>query len=386
MSKRPCGNCESGNCAACAGLGPAPARSLPEAEFQRRLRELLKLRRKLRLDAILLSGELNVYYFTGILSDNASLLVTAEGPVFRTDRRYLVMAKRVAPWLSAKPLPARRDEQAFLAKLARRWTRVGYEASISAGRYLELHEALASAELVDVEESIAQLRAVKSPREIGAIRQAVMLNDAVFQTWAHNLAAPATEWEISRQLRGLMDYVAQGEAFDTIVCVGKTAAECHHAPGEATFAPGRTALVDMGVKSDFYCSDMTRSFCWGRPTKEYADLRRLVSKANRAAIAKIRPGVRCSEIDAVARRLIEKAGYGDAFWHSLGHAFGLYIHESPVFSPSCDIELKPGMVMTVEPGIYIAGRLGIRVEDDVLVTATGCEVLSRTPHDCDLPL
>lgn len=364
---------------------PVPARNLPSSEFQTRMKRLVSLIRKRKLDAVLLTDELTNYYFTGLSSDNGLLTVTAEGPVYRTDFRYLVMAHRVAPWLTCRPLWIPSQEKDTLAALGRRWRRVGYEGSLSSIRYLAWKNALPQVEFADVRPLVAELRSVKSRAELRVIRRAVLLNDAIFQAAVSHLEKGETEWGLRTKIRGLMDCFGQGEAFDTIVCAGKNAAECHHEPDETPLGRGQSILIDMGVKVDHYCSDMTRTFFWGKPTKLYAELFRLVHEANRAAIAAIKPGVPCCEIDAVARGMIERAGYGKAFQHSLGHSFGLFIHELPGFASRCETKLKPGMVITVEPGIYLPGRIGIRIEDDILVTSTGCEVLTQTPHEVAAP-
>ena len=363
-------------------FGPRPAQNLPASEYQARMKRLVKLVKRLKLDAVLFFDELTNYYFTGLSSDNGVLEVRAKDePVYRTDFRYLVMAKRVAPWLKSEALWRPKDEAAVLEGIFEGARRIGYEGSLSAARYKSLEGALPSVEWVDVRSHLLALRAVKSPAEQQAIRKAVAYNDAVLQSWIPHRKEGETEWEIRTRLRGLMDYVGQGEAFDTIVCVGKNGAECHHEPDETVYTKGKPLLIDMGVKVDHYCSDMTRCLCWGKPAKLFLELHRIVHEANRAAIAAVKPGAVCADIDAVARGIIEKAGYGKAFAHSLGHGVGLFIHESPSFAPLCKTVLEPGMVITVEPGVYLPGRAGVRLEDMVLVTKTGCEVLTQTPHD-----
>ena len=363
-------------------FGPRPAQNLPAAEFQARMKRLVKLVKQLKLDAVLLFDELTNYYFTGLSSDNGVLEVRPkDGPVYRTDFRYLVMAKRVAPWLKSEALWKGKDEAVVLEGIFRGARRIGYEGSLPASHFKTLSAALPDVEWVDIRQQLLALRAVKSPAEQQAIRKAVAYNDAVLQTWIPHRKEGETEWEIRTRIRGLMDYVGQGEAFDTIVCVGKNGAECHHEPDETVYTKGKPLLIDMGVKVDRYCSDMTRCICWGKPSKLFGELYRIVHEANRAAIAAVKPGMVCADIDAVARGIIEKAGYGPAFAHSLGHGVGLFIHESPNFSPLCKTVLEPGMVVTVEPGIYLPGRAGVRLEDMVLVTKTGCEILTQTPHD-----
>ena len=177
-----------------------------------------------------------------------------------------------------------------------------------------------------------------------------------------------------------MNALGDGEAFETIVCAGRNAAECHHVPDDTVWRKGEPLLVDMGVKLEGYCSDMTRCIGGrrGRGAARYAEIYEVVRAANLAAIAALKPGMSGRELDAVARRIIRKAGYGACFGHALGHGVGLEIHEWPVASRRSRTVLKPGMVVTVEPGIYIEGELGVRIEDLVLVSRDGCEVLSSS--------
>lgn len=360
---------------------PRPARHLPAAEFQSRIRRLQALQKRLGLDAILLYADISRYYFTGLVTSNGLFLTRADGPLFLTDFRYLTMARRQAPWLEREKLWTKAEAHDALAKLGKNWRRIGHEDSLSAARDRQLKEALPDREWIDVSEHLSDLRAVKSPAEQRAVRAAVAANDCLFAALMRQVAPGQSEWEIRNLVRRAADHYGQIESFEPIVCVGKTAAECHHAPDETVLRRGQPLLLDLGLKLDHYCSDMTRCRFFGTPPPLYRDLFRIVQEANRKAIGAIRPGVPCCDIDAVARQHIDKAGYGSAFGHSLGHGIGLEVHESPNFSAVCKTALKPGMTLTVEPGIYLPGKFGIRIEDVILVTRTGCEVLTKTPHE-----
>ena len=359
-----------------------PARDLPSKEFAGRTR-LLRARASLdRLDAVLIFTEVNRYYFTGLQTSNGLLLVQRrQTPAFYTDFRYLVMARRCLSFMPSHELWRAADEPNVLAAMGQTWRRVGYEGQLDAARFNRLKAALPKVEWVDVGAALSEMRAVKSPAEQRVVRAAVAANDQLFAEVLRRLSPGQTEWDVRNAVRAWADRLGQGEAFDTIACVGRNAAECHHHPDETVLRRGQSLLIDLGVRLDHYCSDMTRSIFFGAPTPLYREIRCIVLEANRRAIRAIRPGRRCSEIDAVARRHIEKAGYGAHFGHGLGHSLGLEIHESPSFSSACKTELKPGMVLTVEPGIYLPGRLGVRIEDVILVTRNGCEVLSQTPRE-----
>ncbi|MCL1920687.1 MAG: Xaa-Pro peptidase family protein [Kiritimatiellaeota bacterium] len=344
------------------------------------MKGLLALKARRKLDALLVVTEVNRYYFTGLLASNGALLV-ADGPAFYTDFRYLIMARACISFMPVRNIWRAADEQSALAKMGKGWRRVGYEGTIDARRLEALRKALPQVEWVDVSGALAEMRSVKSPAEQRALRRAVRANDVAFSRVRELVCAGMREWDVRNIIRREMDTIGQGEAFDTIVCAGKNSAECHHHPDETVIRDNRPVLIDMGVKLDYYCSDMTRSFCMGAPSPFYREIYRVVLEANRKAIRAIRPGRACADIDAIARRHIEKAGYAKYFDHSLGHSLGLEVHEAPSFALTCKTILKPGMALTVEPGIYLPGRFGIRIEDVILVTSNGCEVLSATPAE-----
>ena len=354
-------------------------------EFAARLDEVRAAAKKRRLDLFVLGNEFNVLSLTGVKSDNG-VLVCGASLHYYTDFRYTVMAARVAPWLDTRDMWKASDGVAGLraaAKLAgvKSPKRIGYEGSMSSRRFLELRKAFPRARLVDFEREVQLPRAVKTPSEVARIEAAVALNDEIWSAAKKAIRPGMTEVEMQRIIRGLMVARGDGEAFETIVCAGANAAECHHEPDGTVWRSGEPLLVDMGVKLDGVCSDMTR--CVGPKGRyalrsEYERVYDIVLKANLAGIAAAKPGMTGRELDAVARGVIKKAGYGKYFGHSLGHGVGYEIHEAPSASPLSDVVLKPGMLVTIEPGIYLAGKLGVRIEDLVLITETGCRVLSSS--------
>lgn len=332
-----------------------------------RLDELTKLCRRRRLDMIAVCTEANVRTFTGIACDNAIVSVEQGRTVFYTDFRYVPMVHRVAPGLKVRDI----------RKFAVRGARIGYEASIAHARFLKFAEQAPKAKFVDVGEDLAAIRAVKTADEIAAIRAAEALDCAIWETASRRFRPGMTEKGMARIIRKLMIDRGDGEAFDTIVCVGKNAAECHHVPDETVWDGRAPVLVDMGVKLNGVCSDLTRNL-FPKPTAKYRKVYDLVRKAHDAAIAAARPGLTAKALDKVARDVIRKGGYGPAFGHSLGHGVGYEIHEAPTVSRRSDTVLRPGMTVTIEPGIYLEGELGVRIEDLILITEDGCEVLSKT--------
>ena len=353
--------------------------------FAERLDDLAKAVRRRRLDAMLVFGEANIRSLTGLVCDNGCLVVrpgAADATAFITDFRYVPMAHRVAPWLRTVE-PKKGQGLAgtaadILKKAGVKVARLGFERAISAGLYLKLQTLFRGTKLVEAEDEVLNLRAVKTVDEITRLAAAEALNDAIWRDAQKDFRAGMTEKEMQRIIRAHMNARGDGEAFETIVCAGANAAECHHVPDDTVWRRGEPLLVDMGVKLDGVCSDMTRNVKAARDP-EYAKVYDVVLRANEAAIAAARPGITAGELDAVARKIIRKAGYGKAFGHSLGHGVGYEIHEEPCAKQKSKTVLEPGMFVTIEPGIYLEGRLGVRIEDLVLITTTGCEVLSHSP-------
>ena len=346
--------------------------------FDERLDSLARRAARRRLDAVLLFGEANIRAVTDMACDNGCLVVRpCATPLFITDFRYVPMAHRVAPWLKTVQLKRGQSfAQAVKAILPRGVRRLGYEGSVPASRYLSLEKMFRRAELVDVAEDVLSLRAVKTLSEIAKITRAVALNDEIWSLARKEIRPGMTEKDIQRVIRGFMNALGDGEAFETIVCAGANAAECHHVPDDTVWRRGEPLLVDMGVKLDGVCSDMTR--CVRARDAEYRKIYEIVLEANRAAIAAARPGLTCGALDKVARDVIRKAGYSKAFGHSLGHGVGYEIHEEPTARAKSRTVLEPGMFVTIEPGIYLEGKLGVRIEDLALITPDGCRVITRS--------
>lgn len=346
-----------------------------------RIQNLQKIMREEAIDAFFIYSTVNRIYFTGLETSNGLLLVEARGEaVFYTDFRYIEVARRTMPGCEIRKFAPQEEQLAHYKELAAGWRRIAYEGSLTTAQFLPLKNRLEPAEFVDGAAHIAKLRAVKSPDELDALRRSAKANDDLFAALIQTIRPGMTELEILRQFRLLLVERDLTESFSPIICAGVNAVECHHQPDGSVLKPGSELLIDMGVKVDRYCSDMTRTLFFGDPTPRFDEIHSLVLRANQAAIAAIKPGIPCNEIDAIARGIITDAGYGDFFDHSLGHSVGLEIHEWPNFSKNTTAPLQPGMVLTVEPGIYIPGDIGVRIEDLICVTETGCEILSHTPH------
>lgn len=346
--------------------------------FEARLAAFVKKLQDRGLDAAVVFNQANVRSLTGIDCDNACLMVKADGKVvFHTDFRYVPMVHRVAPWLKVDDIKKVNGAKPFKAGRSK-LLKMGYESSVTHARFLQLEKAFPGATFTDVDANVKELRAVKTADELAKLRAAEALNDRIWSEAQKKFKPGMTEREMARVIQHLMIELGEGEAFETIVCVGKNAAECHHVPDDTVWNGKESVLVDMGVKLGGYCSDMTRNMVPTRPSKLYKKVYGLVLEANRRAIAAARPGMTAGALDKVARDFLTKNGFGEAFGHSLGHGVGIEIHEAPWAAKKQKMVLKPGMSVTIEPGVYLEGNLGVRIEDLVLITETGCEVISHS--------
>lgn len=333
--------------------------------FEARVEELKKLMKEKNLDSVLIFNQANVRGLTGIDCDNACFTIDT----FYTDFRYIPMVHRCAPYL----------KDGDIKKIKVKGTKVGYEGSISAAKLEELKKKYKKVtEWVDIGKEVKELRAIKTADEIEKLRAAEKLNDEIWSKAQAKFKAGMTEREMARVIQHLMIDLGEGEAFETIVCVGKNAAECHHVPDDTVWNGKEPVLVDMGVKLNGYCSDMTRNIVPEKPSKLYKKVYDLVLEANMLAIKAAKPGMTSGALDKVARDFLTEKGYGEAFGHSLGHGVGIEIHEAPWAAKKQKTKLVPGMLVTIEPGIYLEDNLGVRIEDLILITEDGCEVLSHS--------
>lgn len=362
-------------------LYPFPPRAFPAEEYARRLEKFRAALARKGIDGAIVTRTVSRLYLTGFDSSAGTLLVSvSDGPVFIVDFRYIVMARKALPF--AKCVLRKSDGPDPILGFTSKWGTTGFENLAPRADAERLFAKLPKIKKWEpVDDAMSALRAIKSPLERKALRAAIAQGDALFADVLPQIRPRMTEWQIRNLFRAGADRFGHGESFDTIVCVGKNGAECHHDPDSTVLGRKSPLLVDFGVVLDRYHSDMTRCVSFGAPSPLYRKIYGIVLDANRAAIDRLRPGMTGAEVDAIARKIIAKAGYGDAFGHSLGHSVGMEIHESPNFSEKEKGVIKPGMTITVEPGIYLPGRLGVRIEDVVLVTQNGCEVLTKTPKE-----
>jgi Xaa-Pro aminopeptidase len=324
-------------------------------------------------EPLIVTNGVNVRYLTGFESSNCALLVQPGGATtLYTDFRYLDVAREVA---GVEVVQTRRDVAGALADLLT-GRRVGFEAAtIPYARWETIGRG--GAELVATTGIVESLRAVKDEAELRAIRRACTVTDAVYEALAAERLAGRTEAEVAWWLeRAFHDHGADGVAFGSIVASGENGARPHAKPGAGVIPEGTLVTVDMGCTIDGYCSDSTRTFATGEIGPQLSEIYELVAQAQLAGLAAVRAGERGADVDAASRTAIVAAGMGELYGHGLGHGVGLEVHEAPTMRPESSDVLAVGNVVSVEPGIYQPGLGGCRIEDLVVVTGDGCEILT----------
>lgn len=331
------------------------------------------------VDALLVTNLTNVRYLCGFSGSNGQLLVTATDAVFFTDPRYRARSVDLVQGAAIEVY----DDNLHESLASRARGKVGIEAAtMSVAQKQNLEGKLPGVELVTTKNVVEELRRRKDPEEVSLLREAVRISDEAFDWILERLGAGRTEREIALDLEVEMRRRgADSVAFEPIVGTGPLSAHIHHTPSDREVKPGDVVLLDFGARWQGYCSDLTRTVVVGAASDHLKEVYATVLAAQTAGIDAIRAGVACSEVDVAARKVIDDAGYGHTFGHGLGHGLGLDVHEAPRFHKTSEDTLVAGDVMTVEPGIYETGLGGIRIEDDVLVTDEGPDVLGKAPKD-----
>jgi Xaa-Pro aminopeptidase len=341
-------------------------------------------------DALLVTSMTNIRYLTGFTGSAGLLLVVPDGAVLVTDGRYGLQAgeELAAAGVHARILVASATDQGHRVRETVAGSGVGRvaleAAHVSWHQQRSIaHDWLPALELVPTVGVVEQLRRVKDAGELDRLAEAGRIADAALDHLRPELGGGLTEEAFGRSLDFEMRRLgASGPSFATIVASGPNAAMPHHQPGSRLIRAGEPVVLDFGARFEGYCSDMTRTVWAGRI--EDADLRRAVDvvlASQAAGVAAVRPGVKGAEVDQVCRDVIARAGWGDRFVHGTGHGVGLDIHEAPSVSATSVDTLEVGHVVTVEPGVYLPGLGGVRIEDTVVVTGDGCRPLTSTPKD-----
>lgn len=334
------------------------------------------------VDQMLVVDPLSIWWLCGYYTEPferfLALYVPAEGtPTLFVNRLFpdaSACGTRVVPFSDTDdPIPLVADVTAHDRPL-------GVDKELAARWLVPLMETGAAARFVLASDAVDDARSIKDARERELMRAASRTNDEAMAWLAEQVRPGVTERQIADGLLGEYRRLgAQGHSFSPIVSFGDHAADPHHEPDDTPFATGDMALFDVGCRRDWYCSDMTRTFFTAKPTEHQRAVYDAVRRANEEAEKVVRPGVTFAEIDLTARRVIEDAGWGPAFTHRLGHQIGLVDHEPGDVSATHDEPVRPGQCFSIEPGIYLPGDMGVRIEDLVIVTEDGCEVLNSYP-------
>ena len=336
------------------------------------------------LDAILLVGEKDRYYATGFHSTDGMCVVTPREAFFITDSRYIEAARNTVTGCTVGLSTLEMPERTWLEQIIRDCgiTMLGFEdAEMTCAAYEKLRKEQ-TVVLSPAQQLMRDLRAVKSPEEQQTMRDAQKLADAVFTEILDFIQPGMTEKRVAAELTyRMLLRGAEGNSFDPIVVAGKKSSMPHGVPGENVIEKGDFLTMDFGCLHDGYCSDMTRTVAIGEATDEMRQVYDTVLRAQKAGIAAYHGGVIGRDVDAAARKVIADAGYGEYFGHSFGHSLGMDIHEAPNASPSETRPLPAGAVLSAEPGIYIPGKFGVRIEDVCIVTETGCENITGSPKE-----
>ncbi len=352
-------------------------------ELAKRGEALRESMRRNKLDGVLLTREENVRYMSGFTGQDSLLLVGLNSLVLMTDFRYIEEAEQTCPHATVRQHSNGMMRTVAAEAKKRRIRRLAYDPQmLTVTKTDMLKSHLTRTRAVKKTGLVETLRLIKSPAEVKAIEACLRIAEKAFKSLWRRLKPGITESEAAAELEYLMRrrFGASGPAFDTIVAFDERASQPHAKPGRKKLRKSSIVLVDWGARADFYNSDLTRTRAIGRIPRKFAEVRDIVAEAQKRAIEAVRPGVSLRSVDAVARSFIASEGFGKAFGHGLGHGVGLEIHEGPALSPRSKGNLEPGMVVTVEPGIYLPGELGIRIEDMVLVTEDGSRVLSNLAH------
>lgn len=332
------------------------------------------------LDSLLVTNLQNVRYLSGFSGTNATLVVDGNTATLMTDFRYIEQAAEQSPEFAV--VDGGEKPRETIAELVAATKLIGFDdADMRVKSHTALQAELASGcELVPAGGIVERLREVKDADELAAVSRAAEIADSIYATLAEEGLIGRKECDVAWRIEWLArERGASGVSFPPIVAAGAHGALPHAEPRDRRIEAGELVVLDLGVVVDGYCSDCTRTFAAGSPSDTAADVYDLVLKAQESALEMVTEGAACSAVDVAARSVIDTAGYGDRFGHSTGHGVGIDVHELPTLSARSDQNLRSGNVVTVEPGVYLPGELGVRIEDLAVVTDAAPRVLTPFP-------
>lgn len=333
------------------------------------------------LGPVLLNDINSVQWATGFTGSNGFVLLNGDEGVFITDSRYTLQAREQVKGLPTEAYSNPTTLVQFLTRQCEKLgiSKLGFEGSVSYNTYSDWSSKLSGIELSPIPDIVGELRLVKTPEEIGLIRAACGLADRCFEHVRRFIQPGVAEYDIGLEIEFFFRRHGAGLAFDPAVVSGERSARPHGRPSERKLQPGDFLTLDFGAELEGYCSDITRTVVIGEPSPRHIEVYTAVLDAQMAAINGLKPGMTGKEADALARDLLTERGMGEFFGHGLGHGLGRLVHDGGSLSTGSKTTIEPGQVWTIEPGAYIEGFGGVRIEDDVVVTETGVEVLTKSP-------
>lgn len=347
------------------------------------VKEMQQLLQEDGLDGLLITGQTNVAYVSGFECQDALVLLTADLALFLTDGRYGEAARAAISHMTVEEVTAGKSYSLCIREvlLEKQKPRLGFEeAELSVLDYLMWQEKL-EAELIPAQRLFTRARLVKNEAEQACMKRAQQIAELSFQQVLPLITADITERELAAELvYRFLKNGAEGSSFDPIVLGGKRSSLPHGMPGDYKLGKG-FVTIDFGVKYKGWCSDTTRTLCLGQPTEDMRRAYAAVLEAQRLGIACVKAGIKASVPDAAAREYLHRSGYAGRFTHSFGHGLGRDIHEAPSVGPGSSMLLPVGAVISAEPGVYLPGEFGLRIEDVLIVTEDGCENITGLPKD-----
>ena len=353
-----------------------------DIKFPNRVKNLRNYLYENNIDAIIISNEINRFYFSGLSSSAGYLFVTLNDLYICTDFRYTELASTEAPGWKIQRVTSRFD---WLPKLIKscKVKSLAFEAeftTVNTHKFLEttINDSKLNVSLIPTADIALTFRAIKDEEEITLLRKAIEIGDKAFEYTEKNIEIGMTEKEVAWIFeKSVREQNAESISFDTIVASGKNAARPHHPTGDSKIEANSTIIIDCGAKYKGYCSDLTRTIVIGDADEKIKNIYDIVHVAQLTAIDLVKVGMTGEECDSIARKIISEAGYGDFFGHSLGHGVGLDIHENPNISPRSKFVIQNNMPFTVEPGIYLEGWGGVRIEYIVIIIDNKVQVISK---------
>ncbi|MCX8023221.1 MAG: aminopeptidase P family protein [Syntrophorhabdaceae bacterium] len=342
-----------------------------------RLKKVVDIIEKYDLDGCIIRGMDNIFYITGFRGSEGTLVVTKGDVFLLTDFRYITHAREVTRNIKIVEVSAKNDG---LSEIFTQYglTKIGFDSAHTPYQlYKKWKENLKDTQFIPMEGEIEEIRKIKEPSEIDAIRRSINIATEAFNRVFETIKPGKTEKEIACELDYTMRRIgADGPSFDVIVASGPRSALPHAVPSPKRIEEGETLIIDFGARVDGYCSDETCTLAIGEVGEKLKEIFYIANGARELAIERARAGMPIKELDTIVRDFIDRAGYGDFFRHGVGHGVGISVHESPSINSLSDGLLEENMVITIEPGIYLPNLGGVRVEDMVLITETGAKVLT----------